>query len=206
MKKVVALLIASCFLFSSCAGLAIDPRSLETPKARGKFINTTYQLAFQDHQRYSALPNLRPEAKVLLNSKRTMLIQMKPFISTYNGYIETGTVPTDAMFDELLGYLAGLESGWYTDTNQASSSALNSDVSDVHIRRALNEARILEKGTKSQMDPIFMGLLLELMRTGIHALAMLAQRNLTEEQMAVAWQTSWDNFKTLDPHALPVLQ
>jgi hypothetical protein len=207
MKKVVALLIASCFLFSSCAGLLINPEALEAPKARAKFINTTYDLAFKDHQRFAALPNLRTEAKTLLNTKRTMLIHMNPFIATYNGYVETGVAPTDVMFDELLGYLANLESGWYTDTSQAKSFTIDPEITDAQLRRALTEAQILEKSTSAQMDPMFMGMLIELMRTGIHALrAMLAQRGLTEEQMSAAWQTSYDNFRTLDPHMLPILQ
>jgi hypothetical protein len=77
------------------------------------------------------------------------------------------------------------------------------------LRRAIIEAGLAEgdSTTTATASPVITGILIELLRVGIHALrAMLTQRGLDAAQMAEAWQKSWDTFRTLDPTTLVVLE
>ena len=216
-KKGMVYLVLLCFFvnFSGCATLdSVNPQSLKSNHARARFVNVTYNLAYQDYQRFAALENLKPEARELLKVKRTVLINMHLPIAVLNGHAEAGTI-TDAMFNALLDKLMELEMGWYVATEQGESPSatvdkvrtfqLNPEVKNDHLRRAAIEAGLAQgdiKTTKT-VSPVVIGALLELLRVGIHAVrAMLTQRNLDEAQMAVAWQESWDTFKTLNPNTL----
>ena len=209
MKKYLSLFLVVAFLISGCAGL--DPRNLKSNHAKANWINNTYIQAFQDHGRYSGLQNLTPEAKTLLNSKRLILIEIAdPLygpVPVFNNYIVTGQIITDAMFNGILDKLLLLETGWYTDTSQMQAFALNPKFTDDQIKAELIKANILDSAISTQTDPMFMGVLLELIRTGIHAIrAMLAQRGLDEAQMIEAWKGSWASFKSLDPESLVILE
>ena len=204
-KKVTALLVTLAF-FVSCAGLIqMNPANLKGNHARARFINVTYIGAFLDYQKYAALPNLTPEAKNLLKTKRHVLANLHLPISILNGHAETGII-TDAMFDAMLDKLLELEMGWYTDPQKMTTFALDPKVQDGHLRRAAVEAGLMGD-ISAQVDPIFVGVLLELLKAGIHAIrALLSQRNLDEAQMEEAWRASWTQFQQLDPTQLVTIQ
>ena len=194
MKKALIYILLVTFLFQGCVTLLeLDPQNLKTPYARARFVNVTYTMAYADYQRFAVLPNLKPEAVALLKTKRTILVNLNVPIEILNGYAETGTL-TDAMFNELLRKLTELETGWYTEQSMRTASA------DV-LRRIINEAS-LRGGTDEQAimgDPMFIGILIELIRTGIHAYrAIMSQRNLDAAQMEQAWRISYDDFRALN--------
>ena len=207
-KKYVIYLVVLCFFvnFVACAGLSgLNPANLKGNHSRARFINVTYTMAFQDYQTYAKLENLKPEAVQLLKTKRKILANLHLPISLLNNHAESGII-TDAMFHELLNKLLDLEMGWYTDASQMTTFALNPEIKDSHLKRAAVDAGLL-CGTCPQVDPIFVGVLLELLKASIHAIkALLSQRNLDDEAMKAAWETSWAQFKILDPNALVVLE
>jgi len=205
MKKIVALILSFVF-FMSCAGMSqLNPANLKGNHARARFVNVTYSMAFLDYQKYAALPNLTPEAIQLLKTKRHVIANLHLPISILNGHAETGLI-TDAMFQALLDKLLELEMGWYTDPQKMTTMKLDSKIKDSHLKRAAVEAGLVAE-TTAQIDPMFMGVLLELLRAGIHAVrALISQRNLDEAQMKAAWEASWTQFKTLDPNTLIVLE
>ena len=196
--KLVTIFTLIAFLFVGCALMSgLDPQSLKTPHARSLFVNKTYTMAWEDYQRYAVLENLRPEAVTLLKAKRMILANLHLPIAVLNGHAEVGNI-TDAMFNELLGKLAGLEEGWYTTSSQAQANV---------DRTVVVESSIVSSETSAQMDPIFMGILLELLKSGIHAWrAIQQQRHFDAEQLATAWQESFDKFKTLDITQLVTIQ
>ena len=213
MKKIVATLLTICF-FVSCAGMGVSPTDLQTPHARGRFVLMTYVRAFQDHQRFAALPNLTDDAKKLLNAKRDILIAMnQPAIGpipVFVNYIETGQVITDLVFDAILDQLLLLETGWYTDSKMDKTfmlrpSAKNTEKElDDAITKAAVEASLVKA---DKFDPIVVGSLIELIRLGIHALrTLLEQRNLDELQMAEAYNVALEQYRSLDMNALVVLE
>ena len=213
MKLVTILTLCIFTIVVGCAGLeTMDPSNIKGAHARARFVNVTYQLAFMDYQRFAGLKNLTPEAVELLKSKRIALALIHLPIAVLNGHAETGTI-TDAAFNALLDKLLELETGWYVATakdqtddqvmSKANTFAMNPTVTDDHLMRALIESGLIEGNTK---NPMITGVLIELLRMGIHAVrAMLSQRGLDEAQMLEAWQASWDTFKTLNPNNLIVL-
>ena len=203
-KKVTALLVTFMF-FAGCAGMGqLNPANLKGNHSRARFVNVTYNMAFLDYQKYAALPNLKPEAIELLKTKRKVLVNLHLPISLLNNHAESGII-TDAMFQALLDKLLELEMGWYTDPQKMTTLNLDPKIKDGHLKRAAVEAGLVGE-TTAQIDPMFMGVLLELLRAGIHAVrALLSQRNLDEAAMAEAWKASWAQFKTLDPNALVAL-
>ena len=111
-----------------------------------------------------------------------VLVNLYLPISILNEHAAVGTI-TDAMFNTLLDKLMELETGWWTDTSQAQIFALNAKVTDAQIKRAAIQVSLIGE-TSAQVDPIFMGILLELIRNGIHAIrAMLTQKDLDETQI-----------------------
>jgi hypothetical protein len=191
------LIVSLAVMFFGCSILSgMDPQSLKTPHARANFINVTYTLAFADYQRFASMPNLNPQAKVLLNAKRAILARLYIPVSLFNGHAETGTI-TDAMFNELLNKLMDLEQNWYTQSMA---------VTDGDVRKMAVEAGLIGE-TSAQMDPIFIGVLLELLRNGIHAYrAIQQQKHLDAIQMEAAWRDSLAKFQALDVNGLIVIQ
>jgi len=205
LKKMTVLLVTLMF-FMSCAGMGqLNPANLKGNHARARFANIIYNLAFIDYQKYAVLPNLKPEAVELLKAKRKVLANLYLPISLLNGHAEAGVI-TDAMFQALLDRLLDLEMGWYTDPQKMTTLALDPKIKDEHLKRAAMDAGLFGE-TSAQIDPIFMGVLLELLKAGIHAVrALLSQRNLDDAAMEEAWKASWAQFQTLDPNTLVVLE
>lgn len=222
-KKLTVLFIIFVFL-AGCVGSQLNPANLKTPHARGRFVNVTYSMAFADYVRYSQLPDLKPSAIKLLNAKRKILIELADPIygplTVFNQHIQDGVLITDGMFNALLDRLLLLETGWYTESGQArvdkptvftltpqsvnKQNPTQKDLEDV-LKRFASEAGLTADLTP-QMSEIMLGTLIELLRTGIHALrAMLQQRGWDEEQMAAGYAESYSNFKALDMTALKKL-
>ena len=220
MKKLIAILVTIAFL-TACAGMAINPASLKTPHARGAFANNTYAAAYADHSRYASLDKLKPEAKELLNAKRKILIELKSPIgplTIFNEYISTGNLISDSMFTALLDRLLLLETGWYTDESQAQVFQLTpqsvfkdpnatEESLDAVLRKTAEEASLISAGPSAQISEMLVGLLLELVKTGIHAIrAMIELRGLDEAQLAAKYQESLARVNSLDPNALKILE
>jgi hypothetical protein len=101
------------------------------------------------------------------------------------------------MFNELLNKLMDLEQNWYTQ-----SVAVGGE----DVRKMAVEAGLIGE-TSAQMDPIFIGVLLELLRNGIHAYrAIQQQKHLDAIQMEAAWRDSLAKFQALDVNGLIVIQ
>jgi hypothetical protein len=198
MKKITSILMVALFFIASCASM--NPANLETPHARARFVNVTYVAAYNDHVRITQMENLTPEAMELMNTKREILMVLQAPISILNGYVATGNVP-DALYEELLQMLLELETGWYTQAQ------IQKDALDEALMKLIRDAGIMDevvaRNAEAQMDPIFLGVLIELLRTGVHALrAMLSQRNLDAVQMKTAWEESLAQFRAADPTLL----
>jgi hypothetical protein len=193
--KIVSIFVLIIFTIVACVGLSgLDPQNLRMPHARARFINVTYTMAFADYQRFAVLENLKPEAITLLKAKRTIMVNLNLPIAIFNGHAETGTI-TDALFNELLHKLTEMETGWYTEQSMGAAT-------DTALRLLIYKAGLKEETITEQTimgDPIFMGILIELIRTGIHAYrALMSQRDLDAAQMEQAWRTSYDDFKALN--------
>ena len=194
MKRIVSLAIVVLFFinFIGCAGL--QPADLTTPKARGTFVNNTYHAIWNDYQTYAQYANLSEDAKDLLRAKRTIIANMHIGVSVFNGHVQTGTI-TDAAFQAILDKLLEIQLNWYMI--KSSAWYLSEDVSDAKLRKLIWEAGLVS-GTSAQTDPLFMGVLLELLRTGVQALRQLmAQRGLDEVEMAAAYNESWIKVQSL---------
>ena len=217
MKKFVTLLICLSF-FVSCAGMNINPADLKGNHARANFVNQTYLMALSDYSYYASLPNLTEDAKQLLRAKRLILVnlidQFYGPVTLFNRAVEGSELITDAAWNEMLNKLLELETGWYTSNTVESLEkmyaggaepqmlALDKEKNpDEAIMRVAQQASLVKDGEKSQL--LWEGILLELIRTGIHAIrAMLAQRGMDEAALATAWQTSWGKIQAIDTAAI----
>jgi hypothetical protein len=217
--------------FASCAGMnQINPAALKGNHARGNFVNKTFLGAWGDYQRYAVLENLTEEAKVLLKQKRAVLKEfVNPLygpIILFNRSIAGEELITDAAWDAMLDKLVALETGWYVngDAYTGKSTAMvqkldpkvilekfkpeqqTDAVLNQIIQAEATRAKI-RKDTGTEAQALWEGLLIELIRTGIHALrAMLAQRNMTDEQLGTAWTESWTAIQALNAESLVVIQ
>ena len=225
-KKLVIFLVLSCFFvnFIGCAGMNLNPAELKSDYAKGNFANTLYGDAYADYQKYAALPNLTDQAKELLRIKREIIYNLgEPSygaIAVLNNMVQTGEPITDEAWNALLGKLLNLETGWYTnDTQYASANpqvfsldpkaALSKVPEEQRTNENLNkilyrtsiEASLVDGGAKKQA--LWEGLLLELIRAGIHAVrALLAQRGMDEAQLQEAYNNSYAQFQQLDVNQL----
>jgi hypothetical protein len=209
--------------FFSCAGTSINPANLKTPAARTRFVVATYNAAYADHVRFSNLPNLKPEAKKLLNTKRRILIELAdpsigPITMVVDNY-ENGAPFTDALFNALLDKLLLMETGWYTSDSQAQvfeltpqsvfkdPKAQTEENLDKILKRSAQEAGLISDKPTAQISEILIGTLIELLRAGIHAVrVMLQQRGMDEEQLAADCVKVITTYKTLDPNSLKILE
>ena len=219
-KTLLVVSVLVTFMLLACLGMQeMDPTNLKGTHAKARFINVTYTLAWQDYQRFASLENLKPEAVELLKTKRVVLLALhKPVFDMNGGEEDVGIQALSAVaFNLFLDKLMGLEMGWYVATEQdqtpteimAAARTINVTAKNDVLRRAIIEAGLAEGDTQTTatLSPAVTGLLIELLRVGIHAVrAMLTQRGLDEAQMTAAWQASWDAVKTLDPNSLVVLQ
>lgn len=194
MRKLVSVLMAIMFFMVGCA--AMNPHNLKSPYARANFVNNTYISIWNDYNKIASLENLKPEVKPVLEAKRILIVNLKLPISLLNGFAESGTM-SDAMYNELLNRLLDLETGWYT--NQSVRS-------DELIRKAIEEGGIVSE-TSTQVNPVFIGVLIELLKTGLHAWnAILKQAGYDEAQMQVAWGESRARFNALNISDLVVVK
>jgi len=218
MKKVISLLIVISFLVS-CAGMGINPADLKTPAARTRFVVATYNAAYADHVRFSNLPNLKPEAVQLLNTKRRILIELAdpalgPITLVVNNY-EGGIPFTDSMFNAVLDKLLLMETGWYTDESQAQVFKLTpqnvfkdpASQTEANLDAALTglsqKAGLLSSEPTAQLSEIMVGSLIELLRAGIHAARILwQQKQMDETAIAADCVKVIAQYKTLDATAL----
>ena len=217
MKKFVTLLICLSF-FVSCAGLNINPADLKGAHAQANFVNQTYLMALSDYSYYARLPNLTEEAKQLLRTKRIVLVSMIDqfygSVVIFNRAVEGGALITEAGWNEMLNKLLELETGWYTSNTVESLEgmyigsaepkmlALDKEKNpDEAIMKLAQQASLVKEGERSQL--LWEGILLELIRTGIHSIrALLAQRGMDEAALADAWQTSWGKIQAIDTAAI----
>lgn len=226
MKKLFVLFLAITF-FASCAGMNLNPAALKGNHARGNFANQTFLAAWNDYQFYAAKGDLlTADAKDLLRAKRTILAEMvNPLygpIIRFNSLVAGGELIDDAVWNAMLEKLLMLDQGWYTKaemyTGEETAQVFELTPQSVfknpeqqtkeNLDKVLN-ATAVEANLKQEIESqaIWEGILLELIRTGIHALrAMLAQKGLDEAALAVKWQESWAKIQTLDPVALIVIE
>lgn len=220
MKKFLLVFIAIMF-FISCATTGTLSTSVTTPKARARFVMVTYTAAFNDYVRFSVMPNLRDEAKELLNTKRQILININDpavGIPFYVHMVETGQPFTDAAFNALLDKLTLLETGWYVNDKQYISEnptkftltpqeTLKGIKAEQRTKENLAKAIIvtagradlitLKKGVK--LSGVLVGGLIELIRLGIHAYqALITQQNLTPEALEASYQEALTAYRALD--------
>ena len=227
-KKLTVLIVTLAF-FTGCAGMSqLNPANLEGNHARGNFVNNLYLNAYADYQRYAALPNLTDEAKQLLKVKREIIYNMgEPTygaVVLLNSQIQTGIPITDAAWNAMLDKLLNLETGWYTEGSQYTvpnpqvfkldpqtvlAKSPQEQRTEENLNRILHRTTIeaqLAKDTPG-VQAIWEGILLELIRAGVHAVrALIAQRGLDPVQMEAAYNDSYAKFKALDVNQLIVIK
>lgn len=227
-KKMTVILVTLMF-FVGCASMGqLNPTtSLTTPKARARFVMVTYIGAYNDYIRFSAIPNLRDEAKDMLNKKRKLLLNVNdPIVGIpfYVNLVETGQPLTDAAFNALLDKLTLLEMDWYVNDKQYTSenptrfvltpqqalgNALPEQKTDENLRRGIigasSNARLISIKKGEKISGVLVGGLIELIRLGIHAYqALLTQQNLTPEQLEAKYQEALIAYRALDMSKLAV--
>ena len=229
MKKLFVLFICVVFLFS-CAGMSeLNPVNIKGNHARGNWVNRTFLAAWVDYQFYAGKPNLTEAAKELLKTKRIIL---KNFIdpvygpiNIFNSAINEGVVVTDQMWTAMLDKLLELESGWYTtgemytgevnpiayslDPKRVLEKAPEDQRTDENLNKILKSESINASVIKDGMtvtgakEQIATGIIIELLRTGIHCLrVLLQQRGKTEEELTVLYRESWERIQQLDANTL----
>lgn len=210
-----------------CAGMGINPANLKGNHARGNFVNRTFMAAWADYQRYAMLENLTPDAKTLLKQKRVILAEfVNPLygpVIMFNRTIETGVLLDDAAWNAMLDKLVELETGWYINGEMYDGKAApqtqnldpklvfkNEQATDADLNKLIQIESVkagIRKDTGTEAQALWEGLLIELIRTGIHALrAMLSQRGMDEAQLETAWVESWGVVKALNINDLAVIQ
>jgi len=102
------LLMKLCILvvvFALAAACATAPA---TPKEKAVWMMGIYNRQFDDYQSMVGRPDLTDAQKQILGQKKKTLVEAKPLIAAYDGYVQQGSVPSpelEAQITDLLNQL-----------------------------------------------------------------------------------------------------
>lgn len=87
-------LIIICIAFVSCAMLGTKPWADRTPKEKALAILEAYNAQYQNTLSMALSPNLTEEQKQIVRTKKAIIKELHPLVSTYLAIVEIGGVPS----------------------------------------------------------------------------------------------------------------
>ena len=73
-----------------------------TPKEKGAWFLGIYNAQDKDYRNMVIRPDLTNDQKKILREKKKIMTEVYPIIKTYNIYIDSGAVPTQAVEDQII--------------------------------------------------------------------------------------------------------
>lgn len=79
-----------------------------TPKEKGAWFLGIYNAQDKDYRNMVVRPDLTNDQKKILREKKKIMTEVYPIIKTYNIYIDSGAVPTQAVEDQIIQLINNL--------------------------------------------------------------------------------------------------
>jgi len=197
------LILVPAFFFTGCLNMS----EIDTPHAKGLFAMKTFMKTEAEYKGWCALTDLTASEVKVLDIRRDLLLTSADAIIMYNGFVETGRIPTAAVERRMLDYLRQIERNAIRDIGRKS---VESPKTDDEIIKDLRAAGLIsaadEKSAQSKsLSPSLIYALIELVKIGIQSTASVFEmKGMTPEEIMAEWILQWGTFKVYDPDSLPV--
>ena len=102
-KLCMVIVVVVFALAAACATLPA------TPKEKAVWMMGIYNRQFDDYQAMVARPDLTEAQKEVLRQKKKILVEAKPLITAYDGYVQQGATPSPQLEVQITDLLNQLE-------------------------------------------------------------------------------------------------
>ena len=103
--SIVAALVLLLALLACTANMTMKPWSEQTPKDRLTWMLGIYNAQDRDYRAMTAMPNLTPAQKQVLQNKKAIMVKVYPLIDTYRTVVNQGGIPDQATEQSILNLL-----------------------------------------------------------------------------------------------------
>jgi len=88
----LAFCMTASVIMQGCPLMGSDAKSYSemTPKERATYITSVYNDQYELYLREAKIPDMTEEKKTVMREKKRLMMQMYPYIATYNNYAERG--------------------------------------------------------------------------------------------------------------------
>ena len=105
-RRLFMKLFIAVIVFALATACATPPA---TPKEKAVWMMGIYNRQFDDYEAMVARPDLTDAQKDILRQKKKVLVEVKPLIAAYDGYVQQGAAPSPQLEAQITDLLNQLE-------------------------------------------------------------------------------------------------